>query len=461
MTTSRRSARATRPASSTASPRSAWRRAVGLALAGLLAATLPALGDGARAATAAAATTSDLTMVQANIYTRLGNTKFTKDVRKVMAQQPDFVTYNEVPFRSDASLTPEGYALYRGYRNRFTKATPVAWRTDRWTKIDSGTFRISNWRGKPPGRVVELGRRFANWVTLRGVDGRVLSVVSIHVAPKVKGMPDLRRRSVARLGVLVGTLRSAGPVLVGGDFNIHYKSGIYPRDLLTAAGLEPTYDTLQAYFPTGDHMNMTIDYVFNRGADQLEAVSQRPIELNSDHDAVVAGFDWQVDPPGDTTSVTSDPAGDPASQRAAVRPFAQGLRTAPAGAVVELATNRFDLPVLLIQIRRALARGVHVRATINGTGNTVRQRRLERAILASGDPQSSFSMCDSACAAEWKATGVPLGLMMVSNPDGDWIVRYDMSRRLTQAAMLFPTTTTTYVGPLGLAGGDRMLRSIS
>ncbi len=133
-------------------------------------------------------------------------------------------------------------------RNRFTASTPVAWRTDRWTALDQGVFRISNWRGKPPGREIELGRRFANWVTLQGTDGRVLSVVSIHVAPVTKGMPDLLRSSVERLGILTDTLSASGPVLVGGDFNVAFNSGRYPRDLLSAHGLVPTYDTMGNYF---------------------------------------------------------------------------------------------------------------------------------------------------------------------------------------------------------------------
>ena len=47
-------------------------------------------------------------------------------------------------------------------------------------------------------------------------------------------MPDLLRRSVTRLGLLVDRLAPTGPVLVGGDFNVHFKSGRYPRDILDA-----------------------------------------------------------------------------------------------------------------------------------------------------------------------------------------------------------------------------------
>ena len=291
--------------------RPTWRRALASAVA------VTALASGAVAIASAPAQASagspsetpvsDITMIQANIYTGLTVPRFQADVRKVLALEPDFVTYNEVPFRSDSVIAPEGYDLYRDMTNRFTAATPVAWRADRWTAIDQGRFLISNWRGKPPGREVELGRRYANWVTLQGTDGRVLSVVSVHVAPVVRGMPDLLRRSVARLGLLVDQLAPTGPVLVGGDFNVHFKSGRYPRDLLDAHSLVPTYDTMGAYFPTGDHHGATIDYVFDRGTDVLAPDSQCPVELRSDHDAVVVGLSWVSDP--ESWVVANNPAG--------------------------------------------------------------------------------------------------------------------------------------------------------
>jgi endonuclease/exonuclease/phosphatase (EEP) superfamily protein YafD len=114
-------------------------------------------------------------------------------------------------------------------------------------------------------------------------------------------MPDLLRRSVRRIGDLVAELASRGPVLVGGDVNVHYPSDRYPRNLLEAARMRPTYDTLGSHFPTGDHHGLTIDYVFNRGTSKLRAERHRRIELHSDHDAVVADLGWRKDPPWRTT----------------------------------------------------------------------------------------------------------------------------------------------------------------
>jgi endonuclease/exonuclease/phosphatase family metal-dependent hydrolase len=237
-------------------------------------------------------------MIQANIRSSLSTRKFTSDAREVVRAEPDVITYNEVPVRVDWRLAPDGYSLYRSHRNRYTEATPVAWRTDRWRKIDSGTYRFSNYRRKPEGRKVRIGLRFANWVTLEAGNGRVMSVVSAHVAPPDDDMPDLLRRSVRRIGELVARLAPRGPVLVGGDFNVHYSGSRYPEKLLRDARMRPTYDTLRSSFPTGDHHDLTIDYVFNRGKAQLRAERHRPIELYSDHDAVVADLGWRVDAPG-------------------------------------------------------------------------------------------------------------------------------------------------------------------
>ena len=155
---------------------------------------------------------------------------------------------------------------------------------------------MSNYQKKPPGKTTLLGLRYANWVSLESIDGRQLSLVSAHVAPPFRddrgNWIDLLRPSVRRVNLLVQELSSHGPVLVGGDFNVNYTSGRYPRDLLAEARLRPTYDLLGTRFPTGDHHGATIDYVFVRGKGQLQVDWHRPVELNSDHDAVVAGLSW-------------------------------------------------------------------------------------------------------------------------------------------------------------------------
>lgn len=444
----------------TVAARRAGRHWTAAVLAGAAVAATLGLVPSPAAATEGETPASDVVMVQANIYTGLTTARFQADVREVLALEPDFVTYNEVSFRQDSVLAPDGYAIYRSMRNRYTSATPVAWRADRWEAIDQGTYRISNWRGVPPHRKTELGRRFANWVTLRDADGRVLSVVSIHVAPLVSGMPDLRRGSVERLGGLVATLSPRGPVLVGGDFNVHYKSGIYPRDLLDAHSLVPTYDTLGAYFPTGDHQGATIDYVFDRGVDQLTSDRQYPVELHSDHDAVVAGLSWQIDAPVETQVVRNDPSGAVAERRAIVTALTDGLAEAHRGETVQIATTGLDLRGLVRGVGQALTRGAHVRVAIGGTVPTRPERRVARLIAASGDAGSQFVRCGDTCRATWRAAGMPQGFMMVSNRKGEWQARFDSNRKLTRVLVDRFSKVQVFTGKFALADGEALLQSI-
>jgi endonuclease/exonuclease/phosphatase (EEP) superfamily protein YafD len=440
-----------------ARPRSTRRRLAGLVTVALVGTAAPLV---AGTAPASAAEGDGVRMVQANILTGMPWKRFSSDVREVLGQQPDFVTYNEVPYRRDDVLAPDGYALHRSTRNRYTAATPVAWRTDRWRKIDQGTFKVSGYRDIPEGRHTRLGLRFANWVTLRSADGRTLSVVSAHVAPKVNDMPDLRRSSVRRIGELVKRLSPQGAVLVGGDFNLHYKSGKYPRDVLEAAGMTPTYDTLGNHFSTGDHGGYTIDYVFNRGADQLKASGHRPVELHSDHDAVVADLGWQVDAPDQTREVVSDPDGGDAARRAVVTELERTIRDTEPGSTVEVVTAGLDLWAVFRRLRGALARDVHVRLVTRSGELTRQERRLAGSVRRSGDAESSVRHCDGDCRRAWWEAGGPRTMLFVSDANRAGQVRADVNRNLTRAVMTRRTKLVYRNGDSSLESGQRLLRVV-
>jgi endonuclease/exonuclease/phosphatase family metal-dependent hydrolase len=373
-----------------------------------------------------------------------------------MSVEPDVISYNEVPFRMDEFLAPEGYSLYRDMSNRFTAATPVAWRTDRWTAIDNGTRWISNWRGRPPGKEVELGRRTANWVTLQGVDGRVISVISVHVAPPTRGMPDLLKKSIRSLNGLVEELAPRGPVLVGGDFNVHYTSGRYPRTMLASSQLVPTYDTIGAWFPTGDHFGNTIDYLFARGEDQLVATSQYPMEMKSDHDAVVGEYTWLVDAPATITTVRNNPQGTNGEQRAVVKTLLDAVNAAEPGTTVALRTGDLQLRGLVRALRRALERGAHVQVMTANDAPTRLERVLTRAVVAQGDVESWVQACGSACLATWRDAGMPRALLMVGSPTGAWTARYDTSRVLGELVTQ-QSRVTVQVGRIALDEGAALL----
>jgi endonuclease/exonuclease/phosphatase (EEP) superfamily protein YafD len=421
-----------------------------------------AVGEGppAGATTGGGTPTSDVTMVQANLKSGMPVPQFQADVSTVLAQHPDFVTYNEVYYRQDSVLAPAGYAIYRSTQTKNSMETPVVWRTDRWTETDEGTFRISDYRKIPPHKHTELGYRFANWVTLQGTDGRVLSVVSVHIAPLTPGMPDLLDRSIQRLGTLVSELAPRGPVLVGGDFNVAYTSSRYPRDLLTAAGLVPTYDTLGYSFPTGDHYGNTIDYIFDRGTDVLLADNQYAVGLNSDHDAVVGGFSWQVDLPSQSRVVTNDPSGDLARERAAVTALVRGINSAKPGSVVALATLRLGLFRVVRALDLAVDRGVHVHVVVGDDTFTPAEQRLSRHLAAVRGSGSWLRRCVSTCRTTYADTGVPRGFLMVGAPSGAWVSRYDVNRRLADVMVQRTSRVRISTGQIALSDGATLFHGI-
>ena len=384
---------------------------------------------------------SDITFVTANLRSPQTATGFQQDAAEVFAQDPDLISYNEVAFRKDVFLAPDGYALWRT-PGHYTGHNPVAWRTDTWHAVDQGTWQISNYTKRPPGKKTLLGLRYANWVSLESVDGRRLSLVAVHVAPPFRDeqrkVVDLLRPSVRRLSTLVQQLKSFGPVLAGGDFNVNYRSGRYPQDLLTEARLKPTYDLMGGYFPTGDHHGGTIDYVFLRPKGQLQVDWHRPVELNSDHDAVVAGLSWTTDAPQSevTTVVRSRPDGTEEERLAVGTALREHLASTAAGDTVRVATRGLNLALADRALRSAEARGVRVQFTSLSARLTWRERRLRQTLDANG---SWLRRCQGACRTAWMQDEPP-SLLLVTGADGDEKVRIDVSRRLRRAVVTRRTT---------------------
>lgn len=399
----------------------------------------------------------DVEMITANIRSALSVPRFQADVSRVMAHKPDFVAYNEVPEREDSVLAPPGYAIYRGNVNRYTRATPVVWRTDKWSLVAAGTHRISNYRKRPAGKRVKLGLRYANWVTLRSAEGRQVSVVSMHVAPVFRDngkVYDLVRPSLRRLGGLVSTLPD-GPVLVGGDFNVHYRSGRYPKDLVQAAGLAPTYETLGTSFPTGDHGNgATIDYVFARGAGQLTATEHHPEELNSDHDAVVSGLMWQVDPAVETRRTVSDPGGSSQQKHLAVAEVARAMSVATAGERATVVTAGLGVRRVFRSLRRAVLRGVALRYITRSQDLTGQERRLRRVIAQARRTGSRFVRCRGGCRDSWASSGMSPTLALTPG------ARVDLSRRLSRTSVARRTQAVVHQGELALREADAQLAQL-
>lgn len=409
----------------------------------------------------AATTISDVTVVQANINSRLSVANFREDVSKVLAVKPDFITYNEVPLRANEVLAPGVYDVHREMTNRYTAATAVAWRTDRWTMVDSGTRQISNYRKRIPGKNVRLGWRYVNWVTVQSDDGRKVSVISVHVAPpfRAEGREwDLSSSSVKKLGALVAELAPQGPVLASGDFNFHYKGPRYARAELAAAGLVPTYDALAGWFVTSDHGAFAIDYSFNRGEDQLVAEQHRRFELNSDHDAVVAGYDWLVDAPDETTTYVNDPDGTVEERKRVLNVVADAVRDAVSGGTIDVVTSDLGHLRLVRRLRWAIERGVHVRVVTRSATLTAREQSIARRAAAVGDQGSWVRQCDRACARNWHDAGGKPGFLLVRDAAGNPTRRIDVTRNLSTSMVQLVTKAVVREGENGLEAGELMLQ---
>ena len=326
-------------------------------------------------------------VVQANIKSGTELSKFRDDLRKVFKTCPDFVTFNEVPFRQPQYLAPAGYAIWRT-PGQYMGATPVVWRTDRWTAEARGTTMISNLQGYGRGQHVMWGVRYANWVTLRSVDGRqTVSLVSVHIAPKSERTTKLLAPSIQRLGALVGQLSSSGPVLVGGDFNRHYKSREYPRALLQQHGMNAVYDLSGRYAPTGDHFGATIDYVMVRPAAVFSVLSQTTRELNSDHDAVVVELSLPEQTAGEPvisfaagTTVNDPAAASSRARSAVVRSLLTALRSVPEGGTLRVQTSSLDMRRFANKLLDAARRGVTVQVLSGTATNTPVEEFLVRRL---------------------------------------------------------------------------------
>jgi endonuclease/exonuclease/phosphatase (EEP) superfamily protein YafD len=227
--------------------------------------------------------TTTVTLAQANIKGSLPAAAHTADLAAVVASQPDFVTLNETYPRTDAELRPTGYSSFRAAAPFDARETPVLWRTDAWQLVDSGTQLMHD-------RAVKWGTRYVNWVTLTSTtSGSTVSVLSAHASPGGPSRAGLLREYVGNLDALITTLKSKGPVLVGGDLNTHYPSSGFLKDWLAGSGATSTFEVLgepTGGWATGDGGGI-IDYILSAGA--VQPASHATADLaHSDHRSLTA-----------------------------------------------------------------------------------------------------------------------------------------------------------------------------
>ena len=369
-------------------------------------------------------------ITQANLLMGQPYVNFQADAATVIANQPDFITYNEVPYRYDIFLAPPGYALWRT-PGTYTGATPVAWRTDRWTAINQGTTMVSYKLGKLPGQKLHWGIRYANWVTLQGIDGHVVSVIAVHLTPENEITEGLQEVGVNNLGVLANELAAYGPVLMAGDMNFHYGPLQYPRALLASYGFTSTYDILGSHFPTGDHKGATIDYVFLKDATQFTVLGQYNQELYSDHDAVTADLAFTDAPapvpvsfsPGTFTNV---PTGSRPSRRAVLDLVVKAIDNAPTKSAIHLTTAKLGDKPVYRALRAAIERGVHVQV-VTRRANFSQQEKNLMNVLGDKVWKKDWAVgCDEECQIIDRRGNLPQTRLLVSESGITQAVRMDI-----------------------------------
>jgi endonuclease/exonuclease/phosphatase (EEP) superfamily protein YafD len=386
-------------------------------------------------------------MTTANLLSGQPQGKFEADLASVFLNQPDFVTFNEVPYRADAQLAPPGYAIWRT-PGQYEGANPVVWRTDRWTAIAQGTANITNRWGKTKKQSVHWGVRYANWVTLQGIDGRVVSVIATHFPPKSEITEGLTPVAVNALGNLVDSLRASGPVLVGGDLNFHYANPKeYPRDLLTARALTPIYDVLGYYLPTGDHYGATIDYILLSDTAQVATNALYTTELNSDHDAVTADLTLTGAPPSGVLTfgpgtVVNDPNGGLDNKRAVLDLMIRAIDGAPKGAGIHLETVSLLDKKIRNALLRAKDRGVKVQFLSRRTPSSKVEKSLYSALGKRIFKRQWGVACPKACQRMESRRALPTARLLVSKSGITPAVRIDVDAPLSFNSAKSPMTGT-------------------
>lgn len=203
----------------------------------------------------------EVVIANANIKLRYGATP---GIRALASAAPDFITLNEVgdvpPPQMEAAAP--GYGAYRepsvdntegGASQALNNA--IMWRTDTWTRQAGGRIKIvDNDQGHIHGKQF-LWDRYATWAVFIRGDGAVVSVIATHhmtnvyKSPQQWGNPPMSRAEQYDLGMdyliqLADSLRSYGPVFVGGDMNSHQGDGhAAAATRMTAAGFQHTKDS--------------------------------------------------------------------------------------------------------------------------------------------------------------------------------------------------------------------------
>ena len=184
---------------------------------------------------------------------------------------------------------------------------------------------------------MEWGIRYANWVTLQGIDGHVISVISAHLAPETEITDGLQTVGINNLGDPRQRARGLRAGADGRRHELPLRRDPVPARRCSRPTASPRPTTSPArHFPTGDHRGATIDYVFLKDASQFTVLGQYNQELYSDHDAVTADLaftDAPLEVPVSFTPgiVHQRPEGTRGARRAVLDLMVKAVDNAPTG----------------------------------------------------------------------------------------------------------------------------------
>lgn len=273
-----------------------------------------------------------LRLIQANIKTTRSLGEFKETLAGLKGAKPDFITLNEVSRRSNKDIAGGGYSTWRAepvWPAGESRGTAVMW-SSRWHPLDKGRIQITKSKSR-------LDNRFATWVTLTDVDGRVISVVSVHTmtnpnrrsAQAQPAAKALYKSGVAQLNNLIVRLSQDGTVLVAGDFNaqVPRRGGVGdpwgPTAQLASSGMASNFTALGQFKDGGWATHRgggAIDYVFFQRAGALVPTEHYARQINSDHHAVIVDFRGRKDTrlesvtPSKKTSPSPTSGDDPLSE---------------------------------------------------------------------------------------------------------------------------------------------------
>lgn len=226
--------------------------------------------------------------------------------------KPDFIALNEIGETSLAALeaAAPGYGAYREPKvdggvggGQRSMDNAIMWRKDKWTFLEGGRVKVTeDDMGYHSGNPFTWDR-WAAWGTFKRTDGAIVSVISTHMMtnpqkfPAQHGNPELTRiqqykQSMEILIQLTSVLAAHGPVLVGGDMNTHANQGDWSAvPMMKKAGF--------GYANDG-----AVVYLFHPQGTKL--VSQKNINIASDHPALWAKIDMNGTGPGAITAGSED-----------------------------------------------------------------------------------------------------------------------------------------------------------